>query len=140
MPSSVRVAARFLASEIKDPPDAVAEEYSYGKCIWLALALHDRYRWPLYAQIEREPSIGEYVSHAYVKHPSGTEIDILGPQDQVDSFSTIVRRLSRQDFIDFVESTNKGEDVETEYRHERAEANRMIDLYIEPKLEARGLV
>jgi hypothetical protein len=70
------------------PPESVVEEYSYGMCMWLALAIHDRYGWPILAQFDRLPDGTEYIAHAHVRDPGGRQVDILGPQVQVDQFGS----------------------------------------------------
>lgn len=123
-------------------PGSVSEKYSYGGCIWMALALHDRYGWPIYAQIEDDGTPDQYVAHAYVRHPNGTEVDVLGPQSSVDQFASTVRRMSRNDFVGFVADTNRTDpsDIERRYRSERHDAETVIDRYIEPRLVDAGLI
>jgi hypothetical protein len=123
-------------------PDSVSEKYSYGGCIWMALALHDRYGWPIYAQVEDDGTPDQYVAHAYVRHPNGTEVDVLGPQSSVDQFASTVRRMSRREFVGFVADTNRTEpaDIEREYRSERRGADAVIDRYIEPRMIEAGMV
>jgi hypothetical protein len=96
--------------------------------MWLALALHDRYGWPIRVQIGAD-EVGEYIAHAYVVHPSGLEIDILGPQDVVDIFSGEVRDLSRADVLALTGAPGP------EVRRRVREAEAVLDRYVEPKLE-----
>lgn len=133
---------KVLAIHMEPIPDSVSEKYSYGKCVWMALALHDRYGWPIYAQVDGNGTPDQYVAHAYVRHPNGMEVDVLGPQTMVDQFASTVRRMSRHDFVGFVADTNRTEpaDIEREYRSERRDAEAVIDKYIEPRLVNAGMV
>jgi hypothetical protein len=143
-------------------PSDVEKSWSAGRCVYLALALHDRFGWPLRVQIEtgsREspfdllnPSVGSYVAHAYVVHPSGVEIDVLGPTRQMDRFADTVRDVTRSDLILFVAATrgrredgrraqgNPIVEVERGYREEKAAADQAIDRYVVPRLRFAGLI
>lgn len=108
-------------------PIEVIEEYSYGKCMWLALALHDRYGWDIHAQLDKDGSI----AHAYVKRPDGKEVDVCGVQERVDIFngSGKSRRFSREGFIRFLKGMSSHMNIMAKYRREKVKADRVIDLY-----------
>lgn len=127
-----------------DAPDDVVERYSYGRCVWLALALNLRYGWPIFAQVEGRGTPHEYAAHAYVRHPSGVEIDVLGPQDRVDVFaSDTVSFRSPDDFLSYIRETQtvgKRMIPDAEIARELFDADEVIGRYIEPHLLASGLL
>ena len=129
----VRVST-YRTNPIRGVPDDVIERYSAGGCLYLALALHDRFGWDIYAQIEDDP---EYVAHAYVKTPHGTEVDILGEQDEVDVFASRVEKMSRQEFVDFVSRTSGHYDWQRDYLNRKEELNDVIDTYVLPAVRHR---
>lgn len=51
------------------------ETYSYGQCMWFAIAVHDRTGWPIEAVLDDQGSIG----HAWVRMPQGQTFDVAGP-------------------------------------------------------------
>jgi len=111
-------------------PRSVVDEYSTGGCLWLALALHDRYGWPIWAQMEGKGTKGEYVAHAYNVMPDGREIDILGPQEKVDLFALGEPILLNPESI-------RASDSPGDVRRHLSDADQTIDKYILPKLTAR---
>jgi len=125
-------------------PQEHLDTYSCGKCIWLALALHDRYGFQLVADLEEGDPENPYMAHAFVRLPNGLEIDIYGVQRKVDPFGTRKVEMSRRQFIQYLADTNaKGHsasEIESEYRSEKREADRIIDRHIEPDLRDRGLL
>jgi hypothetical protein len=74
-------------------PDEVVECYSYGNCMWLALALHRNLGWPMEAIIDRAE---EHIVHAWAVRPDGARIDILGPSGPGDFIqeSAVIESLS----------------------------------------------
>jgi hypothetical protein len=123
--------------------DEAVETYSSGKCMWLAMALHDRYGWRLCAQWESDSTeTGGYIAHAFVRLSDGTEVDVLGPQKTVDRFSSDVRCLSRQEFVSLLARSNAvtEEEIEAEYRAERYAADDVIDAYVVPRMIAAGMM
>ena len=48
--------------------------FSYGACMWFALAAHRRHQWPLEAVLDEDG----YLSHAWVRLPSGETFDVAG--------------------------------------------------------------
>jgi len=115
-------------------PESVVERYSCGECMWLALALNRRFGWKIRAQMQRDKKHGDYVAHAYVVHPSGQEIDILGPQDHVDVFASDTQDWRAQDLIDFL-------DVEpSKVRRQIRDAEKTMNRYVIPKLRSKGLI
>lgn len=126
-----------LGTLLQQPPEYIVERYSVGGCVWLALALHDRYGWQIVAQVE---SKGACVAHAYVRHPLGFEIDICGPQDHVDTFAhTVIEFQSRRSFLRYVATTSYSPLLDAKVLSELSDANRIIDVYIEPILIRESL-
>ena len=133
-PQPKRIAAK-AARYRKNPaaPEDVLEEYSYGKCAWLALALYERFGWPMTAEVQTDDADGaRYVSHAWVTMPDGREVDIYGPQLKVDRFGGKETRMSRKALISLVRETN--EVTEGWVVQRVAEANEVIDAYLLPEL------
>jgi hypothetical protein len=83
----------------QSPPDSVVEAYSYGKCMWFAIAAHDRHGWPIEAIFEDGA-----VSHAWVRMPDGRSFDISGPNGAEDfiQFGGSIRKLSRDAMVGIV--------------------------------------
>lgn len=112
-------------------PEAVSTEYSYGKCMWLALALHEQYGWPIWGQFDVLPDGQEYIAHAYVVMPDGREVDILGPQNEVDLFSAGSPRQICS------ESIRALADSESELTAALREANEVMRKYVSPSLAVK---
>jgi len=111
------------------PPDDIVSLYSNGRCMWLALALHERYGWQIRAQIEHDlpEHGGDYVAHAYCVLPDGREADILGIQDSVDVFSTDeVRDFTPEGLLAFI----KADPSSTKAMQEMADAHAVVDRYL----------
>jgi hypothetical protein len=115
-------------SESVDVPEAVVEQYSYGDCMWLALAMHKRFGWPIRCQMHRDDEHGDYVAHAYCVMPDGREVDILGPQKQVDIWTQNVEEWEADELL----ATMSYDAVEAKRKLEQA--TRAMDCYILPKL------
>jgi len=97
--------------------------------MWLAVAMNRRFGWPIMAQMHRDAEHGDYVAHAYCVMPDGREIDILGPQKQVDIFTSDVQPWDADELLTTMESSP------TQIAHKLAEADAIIDRYIVPKLK-----
>lgn len=113
----------------------ILEKYSSGYCIWLTLALHDKYGWDIHAQIdfiENRHEKYRYVSHSFVTMPNGYEVDIYGPQEMVDRFTSNVVKLNRKQFIDLIGESNPESDIEFEYQEVKEEVDSIIELLLEP--------
>lgn len=65
-----------------DRNDPVAVTFMEGGCYALALALNKRFGWPLYVMgVEEDENVEDsHFHHCVVKHPSGSFIDVCGPQ------------------------------------------------------------
>lgn len=77
--------------------EAERETYSYGQCMWFALAVHDRMGWPLEVVLDPDGSIG----HAWVRLPDGRSFDVVGPggaEDFIDD-PTKVQRVTRDEMV-----------------------------------------
>lgn len=112
----------------------ILKKYSYGYCMWLTLALHDRYGWDIYAQIDfiDKDNKKMYISHSFVTMPNGYEVDIYGPQEKVDRFTNNIVKLTRKQFLSLISKSNPNSDVEFEYRKVKEEVDSVIDVLLEP--------
>ena len=110
------------------PPESLVEEYSYGRCMWLALAFHQRYGWPITAEVDVLPSGERYVSHSWVTMPDGREVDIFGPQTKVDRFGGREIRVSPREMLNIVGETSNV--LHAEVAAEIARADEVIDRYL----------
>jgi hypothetical protein len=84
-PFLATVPAVFHAASEED-----RERFSYGQCMWFALAVHARTGWPLEAVRHEDGSI----DHAWVRLPDGRTFDVAGPNGAEDFISdpgTILR-------------------------------------------------
>lgn len=120
----------LVENAIRGVPEDVVEQYSYGDCMWLALALHNRYGWPIRAQMHRDAVHGDYVAHAYCVMPDGRECDILGPQEHVDPFGDDVQDWDAKELLATMVTDPSGPVVNSKL----ADADAVIDRYIVPKL------
>lgn len=74
-------------------PDLV-EEFTFGKCYALAVALHEETGWPIGALVADWKSapgsetIRRRVVHAFVRLPDGSILDARGPSDECDLRNT----------------------------------------------------
>jgi hypothetical protein len=57
-------------------PEYFMERYSYGQCMFLAMALNRRFDWPIKAVFSEGTS--GYLRHAWIEHPCGKSLDIAG--------------------------------------------------------------
>jgi hypothetical protein len=116
-------------------PDDIVEQYSYGRCMWLALALNERFGWQIRCQIEHDP-LGEWIAHAYCVLPDGREADVLGIQERVDLFSTgEVRDFTPDELIGFI-----GGDVASHQTQQLlSEARDVVGLYLSELVEVPTL-
>ena len=114
----------------------ILEKYSYGYCIWLTLALHDRYGWDIYAQIDfiGNKQRNKYISHSFVTMPNGYEVDIYGPQEKVDRFTDNIVKLTRKQFLNLISESNPNSDIEFKYQRVKEEVDSVIDVLLEPML------
>lgn len=112
----------------------ILEKYSYGYCIWLTLALHDRYGWDIYAQIDfiGNKQRNKYISHSFVTMPNGYEVDIYVPQEKVDRFTENIVKLNRKQFIALLSKASPGSDIEIEYQKVKEEVDNVINVLLEP--------
>ncbi len=112
----------------------ILEKYSYGYCIWLTLALHDRYGWDIYAQIDfiGNKQRNKYISHSFVTMPNGYEVDIYGPQEKVDRFTDNIVKLTRKQFLNLISESSPNSDIEFEYQRVKEEVDSVIDVLLEP--------
>lgn len=109
-------------------PDAIEEKYSHGDCMWMALALNNRFGWPIAAQMERDPVHGDYVAHAYCIMPDGRECDILGPQTKVDIWTSDYQMWTPQALLSTMTKDK------AEIRRKMAEAHADMVRYVYPLL------
>lgn len=105
-------------------PRDVMEEYSYGYCTRLAIALSKRFGWPIKVGYEGN-KYDMYISHAWVELPDGRGLDICGFDGHKDfepQFTAGVRTIGWQDLEELVGATPD----------EIAKADTVIDKYIIP--------
>lgn len=50
------------------------QTFSYGHCMWFALATHERTGWPLEVVLDD----GGFIGHAWVRMPDGSSFDVAG--------------------------------------------------------------
>jgi hypothetical protein len=119
-----------LASDI---PEDITERYTCGRCMWLALALHRRFGWPIKAQMYCRGD--EYLAHVYVVHPSGFDIDIYGPEFEMPMYGDKTRDFTEEELLEYLSCVSR-EKIEQEI----AQASVDIECYVIPRLEAEGLI
>lgn len=92
----------------REATEAEMEEYSYGKCMWFALALHDLTQWPIQALIDKD----NYIGHSWILTPTGENLDIVGING-ADDFIQLnpqgVKYFSRQAFVELIGQENQSE-------------------------------
>jgi hypothetical protein len=74
------------------------EVYSYGKCMWFAVAAHDKTGWPIEVLRGRN---GE-IDHAWVRMPTGQTFDVAGingADDMIQFDPLAVERVSRDSLM-----------------------------------------
>mgnify|MGYP006894117894 CR=1 FL=1 len=73
------------------------ERYSYGQCMWFALAVHDRTGWPLEVVLDEEG----FIEHAWARMPDGQTFDVMGPGGAEDFIAspTQVQAVSRAELV-----------------------------------------
>jgi hypothetical protein len=106
-------------------PMDVMEEYSYGNCTRLAMALNRRFGWPIMVgYVGASPEDQSIIQHAWVKLPDGRELDVCGFDGHKDfePFSS-VKQIN--DWHELMETTGADET-------ELVDADLVIDDYIIP--------
>lgn len=127
-PEDLQMGWQDLVGE--DEGDTTIDDYSCGKCMWLALALNQKYGWDIRAQIHHDDEHGDYVAHAYNVLPNGKEVDVLGVQDQVDIFSSDeTRDMTADEMYDFLGVEPNAPEVK---KHLQAAAD-IIDIHMNLK-------
>jgi len=53
------------------------EEFTCGYCSFLAIALNEKYKWPMFAEVA-DDNYGEMILHVFVRDPFGRAVDIRG--------------------------------------------------------------
>ena len=56
------------------------ERFSYGQCMWFALATHQRMGWPLEVVLDE----AGWIAHAWTRMPDGRTFDVAGPNGAED--------------------------------------------------------
>ncbi len=56
------------------------ERFSYGHCMWFALATHERMGWPLEVVLDE----ARLIAHAWTRLPDGRTFDVAGPDGAED--------------------------------------------------------
>lgn len=70
-------AAELREFEKAGIPQSIMEEYSYGYCTRMAIALNKLLGWPITVAYEGTPA-EKHISHAWVESPDGRDLDIAG--------------------------------------------------------------
>jgi hypothetical protein len=118
-------------------PAEVENRYSNAQCVHLAYAMNERYGWPIKAEMmNHEPT---HIAHAYCVLPDGREIDILGPQDKVDSFEGgPVQSFSAAEMKEWLVNNTElqlpPEEREAKVKEEINDARLAVELFIDPKV------
>jgi hypothetical protein len=114
-------------------PAEVENRYSNAQCTWLALAMAERYGWPIKAEMMTDQPT--HIAHAYCVMPDGREIDILGPQDRVDIFSGgSVRTYTVAEFLEWLRETDQNAQTDDSFNDHMNDARKAVDLFIAPKV------
>jgi hypothetical protein len=124
-----------IATPVAFDVDALQEKYSYGHCMYLALAMHDLLGWEIEAVINEDDPNRPYVAHAWVNEPgTSRDLDIYGFGGAQDFFSDGPRRtFSRGQFIRYVNETSSAPATGLFPRHdELEEAARVVRDYMTP--------
>lgn len=73
------------------------QTFSYGQCMWFALAAHERTGWPLEVVLDD----GGFIGHAWVRMPDGDSLDVAG-RNGADDFiedPSAVRAVSAEELV-----------------------------------------
>lgn len=109
--------------------DQLQEQYNYGRCMFLAIALHRRYGFEIQAAIVNDKDGESWIGHAWVKLPDGLFFDIMGKYEdssELDSFGDITKKeLDEKSLAAYF-------DNDSEYEKEIKKAMVVTKYYLEP--------
>jgi len=93
------------------------QTYSYGSCMWLALAAHARTGWPLEVCLDED----QFISHAWVRMPDGRTFDVAGPGGAEDFLlqDSKILSVTRDELVALTRGPNLPEAIR--------EADRVLD-------------
>ena len=106
------VKSGLVCWSVEDVPREIIEEYSSGKCMWFAVALHRILGWDIRATIEIDTIVGRsYLGHAWVESPTRERLDIAGPKGPEDflQWGDPVVRFTEEEFARFLGGINEAE-------------------------------
>lgn len=115
-------------------PNDIYEEYSYGKCMILSLALNDIKGWKIEAVLN--PDYG-HIDHSWVVDDHGRAIDIIGPQKRENIAAEYghqvsdIQQYSREEFVELINQTGNGKPITD---NEISEARKVALKYVLPKI------
>jgi hypothetical protein len=114
-------------------PKETESRYSNGQCTWLALAMAERFGWKIRA--EMMTAMPDHIAHAYCVMPNGKEIDILGPQDEVDSFEGGPKRdFTVDEMREWLKASDRAAMDPDSFEDNMNDARKAIDLFIASKV------
>lgn len=119
-------------------PEETVNRYSCGQCVWLALAMSQKYGWPIRAEMmQHEPT---HIAHAYCVLPNGKEIDILGPQDKVDTFDGgIIKSFTQAELVNWLKENDRNAMSPDDFEDHLNDAKKAVELFIAPKVQGNAL-
>lgn len=93
------------------------EKFSYGQCMWFALATHQKTGWPIEVVFDE----AGHIDHAWTRMPDGRTFDVAGPGGAEDFIidTSAIRSVSLEELVSLAGETINDECV--------AEASQVID-------------
>ena len=90
------------------------ERFSYGQCMWFALATHQRMGWPMEAVLDE----AGWIAHAWTRMPDGRTFDVAGPDGAEDFIAdpTAVRAVTVEELVGLTRGTVDTEAVAQAHR------------------------
>lgn len=89
--------------------DEIQEYYTYGNCMYLAIALNRIYGFEIQAAIVNQDSVN-WIGHAWVKLPGGNYIDIMGLYTdtvELDGFGDkTITNMTEDNLCEYMENLN----------------------------------
>jgi hypothetical protein len=90
------------------------ERFSYGQCMWFALATHQRMGWSLEVTLDD----AGWIAHAWTRMPDGRTFDVAGPDGAEDFISDpgAIRAVSVEELIGLTQGSCDTEAVAQAHR------------------------